>query len=219
MSLHEESAAYRNKAQQMLGDKFEILRGAIDRQKASGLEGKALRTGDKAPLFTLPDADGKQVSLEALLAQGPVVLAFYRGEWCPFCNLELKAFQDVLPEIKAAGAVLIAVSPEKPEFSRLAGEKQQLTYPVLTDAGSTVSRQFGLVFASDPAVKDLSLNMFKNDVGARNADGTWDLPMPGTFVIDGDRTIRYAHVDADYMTGRAEPKDVVAVLHGLAVPA
>jgi peroxiredoxin len=219
MTLREESTAYRNNAAQMLGDKMGILDRSFETLEASGIVGRSAKVGQQAPDFTLPDAYGKTVSLASLLAKGPLVLSFYRGEWCPFCNLELKAFQNVLPQIEALGATLVAVSPEKPEFSQLAVDKHKLTFTVLHDHANAVGRSFGLVHHENPGVKELSQNVFKSEREKRNSDGTWDLPLPGTFIIDTQRTIRYAHVDVNYMTGRANPEDVVEVLRQVVQPA
>jgi peroxiredoxin len=219
MTLREESTAYRNQAAQMLGDKMGILDRAFESLSASGVVGRSAKVGQQAPDFTLPDAYGKTVSLKGLLAKGPVVLSFYRGEWCPFCNMELRAFQQVLPQIEALGASLVAVSPEKPEFSQLAADKNKLTFPVLHDHANGVARSFGLAIHEDPAVKELSQNVFKSDRAARNSDGTWDVPLPGTFIIDPQGIIRYAHVDVNYMTGRANPEDVLEALRKIEQPA
>jgi peroxiredoxin len=218
MNLREESVAYRNNAAQMLGDKMEILDRSFATLEATGIVGRAAKVEQQAPEFTLPDTYGKEVSLAGLLAKGPVVLSFYRGEWCPFCNLELRAFQQALPQIEALGATLIAVSPEKPEFSQLAADKHKLTYSVLHDHANQVARSFGLVFQEDAAVKELSQSVFKSEREKRNSDGTWDLPVPGTFVIDPQRVIRFAHVDVNYMTGRANPEEVIAALRQISQP-
>ncbi|HZB88946.1 MAG TPA: peroxiredoxin-like family protein [Terracidiphilus sp.] len=215
MSLHEESVAYRDKAKQMLGEKFNIFTSQIEALTASGAAKRSAQAGQHAPDFTLPDAHGSAISLSSLLAKGPVVLSFYRGEWCPFCNLELHAYQQVLPEIKALGATLVAVSPEKPDLGLLATEKNSLTFPVLSDLGNTVARAYGLVFTTSPEVKALQQSAFQLSLPDRNGDESWELPMPGTFVIDTQRIIRFAHVDPDYFAGRANPEEVLVTLRGI----
>ena len=119
MSYKQEAAAYKVKAQENLGDKFSILTGDMERVRSSGALDHALKTNDSAPEFTLPDAFGHEISLKTLLAKGPVVISFYRGEWCPFCNLQLRALQKALPKMQELGATLIAISPEKPEGGSL----------------------------------------------------------------------------------------------------
>jgi peroxiredoxin len=216
MSLVDESNAHRDRAKQMLGEKFDVLTQGIEELRASHLAERAAKVEQQAPDFTLPDSGGNDVSLAALLASGPVVLSFYRGEWCPFCNLELAAFQRVLPRLEALGATLVAVSPEKPDFGQLLADKQKLTFPVLSDLGNAVARAYGLVFTLDAASKAMSLNMFHRDLAERNGDDSWELPIPATFVIDRSGVIRFAHVDPNYMVGRADPELVLAALERLA---
>jgi peroxiredoxin len=155
------------------------------------------------------------VSLETLLAKGPAVVSFYRGEWCPFCNLELRALQEVLPEMEKLGASLIAISPERPDHGVIATDKNKLTFPVLSDFGNKVARQFGIVFQMGQEVQELARSFFNNDIAVRNADGLYELPVPATYVIDKAGFIRFAHVEVDFMTGRAEPEAVLAALHAL----
>jgi peroxiredoxin len=146
MSMNQEAAEYKAKVQERLGEKFGILAGDMERVRAAGTIDAALKVGELAPEFTLPDAFGKPVSFSALLAHGPVVISFYRGEWCPFCNIEMRALQQALPTMEQSGATLIAISPEKPDHGIVAAEKNKLTFPVLSDFGNQVARQFGIVF-------------------------------------------------------------------------
>jgi peroxiredoxin len=173
----------------------------------------ALRTGDPAPPFRLPDARGGEVALEDLLADGPVVLVFYRGAWCPYCNLQLAAFQSALADIRAAGAALVAISPQTPDSSLSSAQKNALEFEVLSDVGNRVARDYGLVFRVGDAVRAAMTN-FGIDLAKYNADDSWELPVPGTFVVAPDGVIRLAHVDADY-TKRLEPAEIVAALRSL----
>jgi peroxiredoxin len=218
MSIQAAGAQYKAKVQGLLGEKFGIVMGDMERVRASGVVDHALTTGERVPEFTLPDAYGKEVSLKRLLAEGPVVVAFYRGDWCPFCNIELHALQEALPAMKELGATLIAISPEKPDHGIVATEKNSLTFPVLSDFGNMVARQFGIVFQIGDELKDFSKNVFKNDIALRNGEGSYELPVPATFVIDTTGVIRFAHVDVDYMVGRAEPEAVIAALKTMAHP-
>lgn len=177
-----------------------------------------MQVGQTAPEFTLPDAFGHEVSLKTVLAKGPVVISFYRGEWCPFCNIELHGLQQALPKMEELGATLIAISPEKPDHGIVATEKHKLTFPVLSDLGNKVARQFGIVFQIGQELKEFSKKVFKNDLAVRNGDDSYELPVPATFVIDRTGVVRFAHVDVDYMTGRAEPEAVVAALEAIAHP-
>lgn len=181
--------------------------------KASGIENRALGVGDEAPGFSLPNAHGKQVSLSSLLANGPVVLNIYRGGWCPYCNLELKALAAELPSIRAAGAQLVAIAPEKPEKALETSERHALEFEVLSDSGNRVSRQFGLVFTLPEAIREI-YTAFGIDVPAFNGDETFELPLPATYVIDRNGVIVHAFVDADY-TQRLEPSEIVEVVERL----
>ncbi|MEC5218123.1 peroxiredoxin [Actimicrobium sp. GrIS 1.19] len=177
---------------------------------ASGQAGRALKVGDKAPAFTLTDPDGQTVSSAALLAKGPLVLSFYRGVWCLYCNMELQALQAALPEFNALGANLIAISPQLAANSRKAQRNNALTFPILTDANNAVAAAFGLRFALPDYLVDL-YKMLKNDLPAFNGDDSWTLPMPARYVIGQDGTILYAEVNPDY-TQRPEPDSMLPVL-------
>src|SRR6201988_3485888 len=154
ISLRQTAAEFKAKVQGMLGEKFGILTGDIERVRTAGTVDKALRVGQSAPVFTLPDAFGNQVSLKALLAKGPVVVSFYRGEWCPFCNIELRALEEALPKMREHGATLIAISPEKPDHGIVVTKKNKLTFPVLSDFGNKVARQFGIVYQVGQELND-----------------------------------------------------------------
>jgi peroxiredoxin len=215
MSLKQAAAEHKAKAQGMLGETFNILTGDMERVRAARTVDQALKVGQPAPEFTLPDAFGQEVSLKALLAKGPVVISFYRGEWCPFCNIEFRALQEALPQMEAFDATLVAISPEKPDHGIVVAEKNKLTFPVLSDFGNKVARQFGVVFQIGEDVKTLSKNTFKNDIALRNGENSYELPVPATYVVDKAGAIRFVHVDVDYMTGRAEPEAIVTALKAL----
>ena len=214
-SLADQLAEFRAGFQQNVPEDVQnTMKAATDALDTSGITEQALTVGDMAPDFELPDATGKQVRLSELLKQGPVVINFYRGEWCPYCNLELRAFQALLPEFKQAGASLVAVSPELPDHSLSVSEKHSLEFAVLSDVGNRVSRQYGLVFTLDESLRPIYKN-FGIDVSASNGDESYELPLPATYVIEPSGQIRYAFAEADY-TQRAEPQDVLAVVRELA---
>jgi peroxiredoxin len=179
----------------------------IEDLRAAGLEANALKPGDRAPDFTLPDATGKPVTLSERLKDGPVVLKFYRGGWCPYCNLELRAYQKALPELEAVGAQLIAVSPESPDNSLSTKEKNQLAFSVVTDPAGRTAGDYRLAFQLSPELKAI-YQARGRDLAEWNG-GDWTLPVPGTFVIGKDGRIVLAHVDADYRS-RLEPDVAVA---------
>jgi peroxiredoxin len=169
----------------------------------AGASEQALKEGEQAPDFTLPDVAGNAVTLSELLKQGPVVVVFYRGAWCPYCNLTLRAYQQALPQLQALGASLVAISPQTPDNSLTMQEKNELTFAVLSDVGNQVARTFGLVFSLEEAVRATHQQMGAN-LPAFNGDESWELPMPGTFLIDQTGTIRLAFVDPNF-TRRLDP--------------
>ena len=183
--------------------------------RAAGVAEGALSVGDRAPDFTLPDAMGRPVALDDLLRDGPTVLCFYRGGWCPYCSLELRAYEALLPEITAAGATFAAISPQTPDASLTTAEKLALSFPVLSDIGNEVARTFGLVHGVTSEVADI-LERNGADMAVRNAQpaDAIELPLPATYLVDASSTIRFAFVSADYVE-RAEPTEVLAVLRTL----
>ena len=193
---------------------IETMHRATAALKASGLADRAIRTGDAAPAFALAEADGRPVRSEALLAQGPLVLSFYRGVWCPYCNMELQALQGVLPEIAAAGAGLVAISPQTAPNSRKSIRQNALGFPILSDPGNEVAAAFGLRFALPDELVAL-YTALKNDLPAINGDASWTLPMPARFVIGQDGRVLYANVEPDY-TRRPEPEDLLPILRAAA---
>lgn len=197
----------------MPADIQETLRDASDELIQSGVA-PGLAVGDHAPDFTLPDASGTAVTLSDRLATGPVVLSFYRGDWCPYCNLELRALQANLPEIRELGASLLAISPQAPDHAASLTEREDLGFDVLSDIHQEAIRAYRLQFTMAAAVKDLYTNRFGNDLSKQNADGSWDLPVPGTFVLDRDGVVRAAYVSPDYTT-RMDPDDILDALRHL----
>ena len=182
MSMQQDSLAHKARAQAFLGDRFALLERGIDALDEQNLPARAIKGGQPAPPFTLPDAFGHPVALASLLKRGPVVVLFYRGEWCPFCNIEVHAFQQALPDFEKHNATLVAISPEKPQHGQALAEKNNLTFPVLSDAGNTVARQFGLVYTQSDELVRFSRDTFKNDLGARTrtAPGTFPCPAPSS---------------------------------------
>lgn len=177
---------------------------------ASGAAGRALKAGDVAPKFVLEAHDGTPVSSTALLGRGPLVISFYRGVWCPYCNMELQALQATLPDFKAAGASLVAISPQTRVNSRKSMRENALDFPILSDPNNDVAAAFGLRFALPDYLVDLYKSL-GNQLPTFNGDDSWTLPMPGRFVIGTDGTIAYAEVNPDY-TRRPEPSDMLPAI-------
>ncbi|MFC7338575.1 peroxiredoxin-like family protein [Haloferula chungangensis] len=187
----------------------------IEAVAASGIVDKAKNVGDKAPDFTLKNATGKEVSLKSLLKDGPVVLTWYRGGWCPYCNIAMAALQKELPEIKKAGAQLVALSPELPDKTLTTSEKNHLEFEVLSDTNHGVADDYGIVFELTPKVRELYKSKFDlTEFNGKDA-GDGKLPLAATYIIDTDGTIRWAFLDADYRK-RAEPSDIVDFLNEMA---
>lgn len=199
-------AALSEDARKIVGKNFEKL-------LASDIAKDAVNVGDKAPDFSLPNVKGGNIRLSEALKKGPVVLSFYRGGWCPFCNLEFRALQEHLPEMKTLGATLIGVSPETPDNSLSTIEKHQLKFDVLSDVGNVVAREYGLIMTVYEEVRPLYLEWGIN-LPESNGNDSYELPVPATYVIDTDGIIRAAHVDKDY-TKRMEPADIVAALRAI----
>ncbi|OVE77778.1 alkyl hydroperoxide reductase [bacterium F11] len=176
----------------------------------SGIVEKSLGLGQKIPPFSLPNVSGKPVNIQDLLNQGPVVLSFYRGAWCPYCNLELQALKRVNSKIESLGAQLVAISPQIPDQSLSLQEKLSLPFEVLSDVGNIVARSFGLVFRLGeelrPIYKEFGIN-----IPAYNGDDKWELPIPATYVIKPDGTIILDFVNSDY-TKRLNPEDILSAL-------
>ncbi len=185
----------------------ETFTKAINNLIESGIVESAKAKGDKAPDFELSDANGNTVALKELLAQGPVVLTFYRGGWCPYCNIQLRAYQDSLEAFQALSANLVAISPEMPDNSLDTTEKNKLEFSVLSDPGNTVADKFGLRYEIDPLIAE----RFAPMLAGYNGDDSGTLPLTATYVIAPDGTIKFASVTADYKL-RAEPSEIIAAL-------
>lgn len=186
------------------------ITAAVDEIAASGTA-QGLMVGDRAPDFALPNHLGRRVELSQRLVAGPVVLAFYRGEWCPYCNVSIRALQAALPRFEAHGASVMAINPQSPDHSLSMVEKNALAFDVLSDVDQAVIRSYRLLYTIPADMRELYLNEFHNDLARRTADGSWNLPIPATFVIDRAGIIRARHVSADYRT-RMDPNEIEAEL-------
>ncbi len=189
-----------------------IMERATAELIASGAADRALKVGDRAPVFTLNDPDGKPVSSVDLLSKGPLVISFYRGVWCPYCNMELQALEAARSTIEATGANVVAISPQKAANSRRSARENSLGFPILSDPGNEVAAAFGLRFELPSYLVDLYKKL-GNNLPLTNGDDSWTLPMPGRFAIGQDGTVLYAEVNPDY-TQRPEPEDLLPVLRG-----
>jgi peroxiredoxin len=189
---------------------IEAMHRATAELIGSGAAGRALKAGDRAPSFALKDPEGHLVWSAELLRQGPLIVSFYRGVWCPYCNMELQALQATLREFEKFGARLVAISPQIPANSRKSVRQNQLSFPILSDAKGEVGAAFGLRFELPDYLVEVYKGL-KNDLPAFNDDPAWTLPMPGRFVIGQDGMILYAEVNPDY-THRPDPEHLLPVL-------
>ncbi len=177
-------------------------------------DANALRVGHQAPDFTLRDVSGQCITLSQEMSHGPVVLTFVRGSWCPYCDLQLRAYSLMTPQLKILNARLIAVSPQRPQAEvQNAGEHRTLGFPILFDLANDVARRYGLVYSIDAAMRAV-LDSFGLDLAAVNGVDRWELPVPATYIVSGDGRIHWAHVEADYRL-RAEPSEILRALRAL----
>lgn len=164
---------------------------------------KIIHAGEEFPAFNLPDATGKPVTSASLLESGPILISFYRGDWCPYCNIELRALQKRLPDFKAKGVTLVAITPQLPDTTLTTVEKHSLEFPVLSDVGNTFSRQLGLVHKQPEGIQT-----FHKSVGVdykkSHGDETYEAPFPATILVDAKSIVRNVFVDAD-IAKRLEP--------------
>ena len=214
MSLKDQLSQQRDAViEQLPDDVVDVVMRTTQELHDSGIEDRAPKVGEGFKSFELPNQAGKLRSLDELLQHGPVVVTFYRGGWCPYCNLELRAYQEVLSQITAAGATLVAITPELPDESLSTSEKNELQFQVLTDKDAAYSRELGLVFTLPEELRPI-YDGFGIDLEKHNGEGQFDLPLAATFVIGVDGKVAFSFATADY-TQRAEPSDVVAALESL----
>jgi peroxiredoxin len=209
MSLKEQLAEYRAGWFKRVPPERQAIMERHIAELRDGLARTALKAGDAAPPIVLRNAKGETVDVGDMLRRGPVIVTFYRGGWCPYCNLELRAFEKALPEIKAAGAALVAISPEKRDDTVTTAEKNALSFEVLSDVGQKVGRAFGLVYVFTEELKR-AYGGFGLDIPAKNAASEWALPIAATYLIGQNGKILYAYTDADYRD-RVDPQDVLGL--------
>ena len=176
----------------------------------TGILDKALHIGDTIFSFSLPDANNNSVSSDMLLKQGPIIVTFYRGGWCPFCNMQLAAYENILPQIHALGAQLVAISPEQPDSSLSTVERQKIHFVVLSDNENQVAKQFNIVYDLPDQLIEI-YKQFKLDIPAYNNTDRYELPLGATYIVDTKGIITYAFVDIDYKK-RAEPETLLKEL-------
>ncbi|HHJ35796.1 MAG TPA: AhpC/TSA family protein [Gammaproteobacteria bacterium] len=222
MAINTKIPSYKEDVAELIGqlkgmfpeDKFAVFNNDARQLEQTHVSPLRIKRGDTAPDFTLPNAEGKPVSLQSVLAKGPLVLTFYRGVWCPYCNLHLKLLQQILPEIRAAGASLMAISPMNPDNSKGTVETNELKFEVLSDAGNQVSRQYTTVFknADEPiaAMSDLGYDFY-----SFYDDRSAELPVSATFVVASDGQVVFAESEGGDYRKRTEPVVILDALNSL----
>ena len=194
-------------------DTLNTLMSELKTLIATGIAERSIDQGNTFPAFNLPNAYNESRSLDNFLCKGPLVISFYRGAWCPYCNLEINALQKILPDIIAAGGQLVAISPQTPDKSVDQVSASQLTFEVLSDAGNKLAKDCGLVFALPESLRPI-YSAWEIDIPGHNDDESFELPIPATYIIDTDGRIRYAFADMDY-TKRLEPNIIIEQLKSL----
>ncbi|MEM6688823.1 MAG: peroxiredoxin-like family protein [Planctomycetota bacterium] len=192
---------------QIPAETFDHFEKSIDDLQEAGTGKDAPKVGDDISNFNLINQSGERRNLADLRASGPVVMIFYRGGWCPYCNLELRNYQQILPQLKEAGATLVAITPETPDNSLSTSEKNELEFEVLTDEAAEYAKEIGIAFSLPHDLREIYTNL-GGDLNKFNGEGNWDLPIPATFVVGTDGKVVFTHVDADY-TLRANTEDVL----------
>ena len=189
----------------------EIMIAATKKLEDEKLSKNALKVGDIANDFTLPNALGKEVSLNEVLDRNNfAIVSFYRGGWCPYCNIELAALQQRNEEFKALGAELVAISPQSVDESLSTVEKNELKFEVLTDSNNLIAKEYGLVFSLADELKSI-YESFKIDIPTSNGEDSYELPMPATYVINKNKEIIFSFISEDY-TKRCEPQDILDLI-------
>ncbi len=205
--LSEYQAGFKQRA---APERVAMMEAATAQLRASGIEGTALPLGKPIPNVSLTDALGNTAGLKSLQGGKPTVIIFYRGGWCPYCNLELREWQRLLPELQSAGGQLIAISPQLPDNSLNTSQKNELAYPVLSDSSLAAANAFGIAFELPPELIEL-YSKVGNDLPTLNGNGQWVLPIPATFAFDSKGNLVFRHVESDYRQ-RAEPAQVIELL-------
>jgi len=211
MSLNQQLDSLTAKLRAMVpAERLAVVDRFAENLVKSGLAARALKAGDLAPAFELPDGDGMLWRSEDLLRNGPLVTIFYRGRWCAYCNAQLAALQEIHSQLAAAGASLVAISPQTQKHSYMTRDMHKLRFPVLSDQGNQVARKFGLVYRLSPELQAMYESIMTKLPGY-NGDQSWELPLAATYVVQPEGKISWTKIDADWRH-RPEPEEVLQAL-------
>ena len=217
MTLEQELTAFRAEfARTAPAGRAALYEAKIEELRSEFASKSAIGVNDTAPDFALPNPAGKSIVLKDLLRSGPVVLTFYRGGWCPYCNIQLRAYQGALAQITGLGGRLVAISPQLPDNSLDTASKNALTFDVLSDVGNKVSRSYGLVYSLPEEIRS-ALRSNNKALPSINGDESWELPVPATYVVARDQRVALAYIDVDYRK-RPEPEALLTCLKSLIYP-
>ncbi len=214
MTLNEKLAQIRERSKASLGAEiFEIYDRFIAHLRTQGFTQQCLKAGDRIPDFVLPNAEGRLIDSRDLLAQGPLAICFFRGDWCPYCRQELEALSGILPELEPAGATLVAITPDAAGHPMRMKRRFGVHYEILSDIDCSVGLQFGVVFKVPDSVRD-AFTKLGIDLSQRHTNEGLFLPIPATFIVDQSGIIRHADLDPDWRR-RMEPEEIVAMIAAL----
>ena len=217
MTLEQELTAFRAEfARTAPAGRAALYEAKIEELRSEFASKSAIGVNDTAPDFALPNPAGKSIVLKDLLRSGPVVLTFYRGGWCPYCNIQLRAYQGALAQITGLGGRLVAISPQLPDNSLDTASKNALTFDVLSDVGNKVSRSYGLVYSLPEEIRS-ALRSNNKALPSINGDESWELPVPATYVVARDQRVALAYIEVDYRK-RPEPEALLTCLKSLMYP-
>jgi len=211
MTLSETLLDYNTKGRaKMPAEVLEIMDTATQALVNEDLSKKSIQKGNSLPTAILSNAKNEKVDIDAMLKEGPLVISFYRGGWCPYCNFELRALQEVLPQIKESGANLVAITPETPDNSLTTSEKNEIAFEVLTDTDNAYAKELGLVFQMPKNLQEVYTS-FGIDVEKHNGNSNFELPMPATLVVNSNKEVTYSFISEDY-TKRAAIDQILDAL-------
>jgi peroxiredoxin len=208
MSLQQQLEELTSKLRSLVpAERLTTIDHVVEELKASGLAERALKAGDRAPSFELPDGDGMMWRSEDLLRGGPLVVVFYRGRWCAYCNTQLGALQQIHSQLAAGGASLVAISPQTQKHSYMTRDMHRLRFPVLSDSGNQVARAFGIVYRVSPEMQRLYEGIMTKLPGY-NGDTSWELPLAATYVVRPGGITSFARINADWRQ-RPDPQELL----------
>ncbi len=211
MALQDKLDAYKAEfVNRVPESKQAVMRQATESLRNSGILDGTIKVGDKLPAFNLVNQDGTSVSSADLLAQGPLVISFFRGVWCPYCNIELQSLEEWAEAFREAGAHLVTIAPQQATSARKTRDNNSLSFDVLIDQGNAYARSLGLAFSLPEDLRAVYLG-FGIDLPEHNGDDSWTLPMPARLVVDRTGTVIYADITPDY-TVRPDPSETLAAV-------